>query len=137
MGDIRTYKAGEVIVYKGTPAKEAFLILKGHVQVFIEKGGRTVKLADLEIGSIFGESALFEEGEDYGASIKATEDTEVAVLQPETFKEKVDACDPFIKTIIHTLIDRQRDTNETLLSRETQEYMELDLVDITDNYDQD
>ena len=125
----KTYKAGDIIVQKGPPASAAFLILKGAVQVYLEKGERIVSLATLEIGSIFGESALFEDGLDYGAYVKATETTELIVITPENFKEKLDHCDPMIQSIVRSLIERQRQTNATLLARETQEYMDLDLVD--------
>lgn len=129
----KTFNRGDIIINKGDPAFNAYLILKGEVQVYLEKGERIVSLANLKIGSIFGESALFQDGKDYGAHVKAMEDdTEVAIITPEDFKEKLDNCDPMIQTIIRTIIERQRETNETLLARETQEYMELDLVDATD-----
>ena len=134
MNKTQTFKAGDIIVEKGTPATQAYLVLKGHAQAYMKKNGRVVTLADLEIGSIFGESALFEKNDEYGAYVKAAEDTEVAILNPEDFKEKVEACDPLIQRIIHTLIERQRGTNEALLERETQEYMELEMVDITEDH---
>lgn len=132
----KTFQEGEIIIHKGDPALNAFLVLKGRVTVYLEKGARVVTLADLKIGSIFGESALFQDGKDYGAYVKAVEETEVAVITPEDFKEKLQGCDPMIQTIIRTIIERQRHTNATLLARETQEYMELDLVDAEDNQEQ-
>lgn len=130
MSETKIFQKDEMIIRKGDPATLAYLILKGQVQVFLEKDQRIVTLAELEIGSIFGESALFDEGEDYGAHVKALEETEVAIISPENFKEKVEICDPMIQNIIHILIERQRKTNDALLHREAQEFIELDLVEV-------
>ncbi len=129
MSETSFFKKNDVILRNGNPADCAYLILKGKVHVYLERNERIVTLAELEIGSLFGESALFEEGSEYGAHVKAVEDTEVAIISPEDFKEKIQGCDPMIQSIVRTLIERQRKTNEVLLHREAQEFIELDLVD--------
>lgn len=128
MSETRIYKADEIIVEKGDDAVCAFLVLKGKVQVYLEKDGRIVTLATLNVGDIFGESALFQKDIDYGANVKSLGETEIAIITPESFEEKIEACDPMIHNIIKTLIARQRETNEILMDREAQEFIELDLI---------
>ncbi len=127
MSTTKTFQKDEQIIQKGQPASVAYMVLSGAVRVYLENEGKTVTLAQLEIGSIFGESALFG-GEEYGAHISATEETELLPITPESFQEKLDGCDPMIKQIISMLIERQRNTNSTLLKRETQELMDLVLI---------
>lgn len=127
MSDIKTFTAGDNIITKGAPATTAYMIMKGTVEVYLEENNKIVSLAKLAVGSIIGESALFG-AEEYGANIKAIGDAELLVITPETFKEKLENCDPMIREIITTLIERQRKTNETLLKRETQEFMDIALI---------
>ena len=128
MSNTVKFKAGETIITEGARADKAYMVLSGCVRVFLEKEEKIVDLAELPIGSVFGESALFGDNE-YGANIAAKDDTELLVITPEKFQEKLDDCDPMIQEIIRMLIERQRQTNEALLNRETQEFMDIDFVD--------
>lgn len=121
------FKAGERIITKGDAADNAYMIKSGKVHVFLEKEGKIVTLADLVTGAIFGESALFG-AESYGAHVKAEEDTDLIVITPESFQDKIDASDPMLKSIVEMLIARLRKTNEDLLKRETREFVEIDLI---------
>ncbi len=121
------YQPKERIITKGQKADTAFLITKGLVNVYLEKHGRIVTLAELGPGSIFGESTLFG-GTAYGANVTAIEETELTVITADSFEKKLAASDPMLKAIITMLIDRQRKTNEKLLKAETQEFMEIAFV---------
>lgn len=128
MSNTKTFEDGELIITQGDQAHQAYMILSGAVDVYLEKDAKTVSLATLEIGAIFGESALFG-GDAYGANIKSNGKTELLVITPADFDEKRNGCDPMIKEIIRMLIERQRKTNETLLKRETQELMDLAFIE--------
>ena len=128
MSETKTFEDGDVIITQGDPAEYAYMILSGAVSVYLEKDEKIVDLAKLEIGAIFGESALFG-GDVYGANIKAIGKTELLIITQADFDEKRDCCDPMIKEIIRMLIERQRKTNETLLKRETQEFMDLAFIE--------
>lgn len=118
----------ERIISKGQKASDAYLITRGLVQVYLEKNGRIINLAELGPGSIFGESALFGEGNAYGANVKALEETELTVITRESYQKEVDASGPMIRAIIHMLIERQRKTNEALVKSETREWMDVAFV---------
>jgi glutaminase len=57
----RTYRAGEVVIEIGAPARELFLLARGSVSVFLplENGGRK-RLATLTAGMAFGEMAVLD-----------------------------------------------------------------------------
>ncbi|MCB1532158.1 MAG: cyclic nucleotide-binding domain-containing protein [Alphaproteobacteria bacterium] len=128
MSATKTFKDGEMIITQGDEATHAYMILSGAVHVYLEKDSKTVTLANLEIGAIFGESALFG-GDAYGANIAAKGDIELLVITTADFESKKQACDPMIQEIIRMLIERQRKTNDILLKRETQEFMDLVFVE--------
>lgn len=124
---IKTFKPGMRIITHGDEAQFAYLILKGSVEAFLERDGRIVKLGELGIGDVFGETALFG-GETYGANVDTTTETEVALISPQSFAGKIDAADPMLKAIVKMLIERLRKTNEALLNSETREFMDIALV---------
>ena len=115
------------IITKGDDATQAYVILKGKVHVFLEKGGKTVTLAHLQEGAIFGETALFDR-KHYGAHVEAEEETRLGIITPEAFQEKMKSCDPMLRAIILMLIERQRKTNQALLDSETRELIEIALI---------
>lgn len=119
------FAAEHRIITKGQPANAAYLVVRGLVQVYLEKHGRIVTLAELGPGAIFGEGALFG-SESYGANVKALQETELTLITPESFQKTFMACDPMIKAVIQAFQERQRRTNEALLKSETREHMEID-----------
>lgn len=130
MSNTKTFEDGDLIITQGDEATQAYMILSGAVSVYLEKDEKTVTLAELKIGAIFGESALFGGGTGtYGANIKSKGKTQLLVITPADFNENCEACPPMIKEIIRMLIERQRKTNETLLKRETQEFMDLAFIE--------
>ena len=126
--DMIDVKAGEDIIKAGEKADKAYMIVEGAAHVYLEQNGRTVELSQLKKGAIFGESALFGIDSEYGANVAATENSTLLVITPENFKSRMKGCDPMIKELVRMLIERQRQTNETLLKRETQGYIDIDLV---------
>jgi CRP-like cAMP-binding protein len=123
----KSFKAGARIITHSDDASAAYLILKGKVSVRLERDGRMIKLGELGVGSIFGETALFGGGT-YGAHVDASTDVEVAVITPESFKGKVESSDPMVRSIVLMLIERLRKTNEALLKSETREFMDIALI---------
>ena len=105
----------------------AYIVKSGKVHVFLERNGKTVTLGELGPGALFGETALFG-GAEYGASVAAMEPTELEIVTPASFREKVDGSDPMLKSIIEMLLDRQRKTNEALLKSETREFMDIAFI---------
>lgn len=121
------FNPGERIITKGDDGVEAYIILEGRVRVFIDQDGKEVTLAELGEDEIFGESSLFTDGQ-YGAHVEASEECILRTITKQTFKEKLEACDPVMKTMFKLLIERQRKTNQALLDSETREFMDIVLI---------
>lgn len=55
----RLYRDGECILYEGDPSESLFVVQEGRAEITYDEPGGTVRLAVLEPGDLFGESALF------------------------------------------------------------------------------
>ncbi|NQZ13551.1 MAG: Crp/Fnr family transcriptional regulator [Alphaproteobacteria bacterium] len=107
------FPEGRTIIEEGDDAREAFMIERGKVRVYINKNGKEVDLAELGEDQIFGETALFT-GSEYGASVQAIEETTVVKITPEILDIKIRLCDPMIRALIRMMMERQRQTNEQI-----------------------
>jgi CRP-like cAMP-binding protein len=123
----KTFQKGQRIVTKGEPADTAYMIDRGRVRVFLNKGEKTVDLAALGEDEIFGETALFQEGA-YGAHVEALEDTDVTLITPGILNAKMQKCDPMIRAILQMLIERLRKTNKALVESETREFIDIAFI---------
>jgi CRP-like cAMP-binding protein len=73
----RTLRPDEVLVRRGDPADEVFVVLRGSVEVF---GFDDQPLAVLDSGSVVGEAAVLERGS-RTATIRSVDVTEIASLE--------------------------------------------------------
>jgi len=82
----RTVTSNETICKVGDPGDEMFIIISGRVKICIynDEGQNEQVVANLSSGDYFGEMALLT-GEPRSASVIATEDTEMFVLQKNDF----------------------------------------------------
>src|SRR4051812_7675114 len=71
----RTYEAGQVIFREGDDGDTCFVVRSGAVKITREHGGRTIALAELRAGDMFGELSMFG-GEVRLASAQALEQTQ-------------------------------------------------------------
>jgi CRP-like cAMP-binding protein len=75
----RSYEAGQVIFREGDEGDTTFVIRSGAVKITREHGGRTIALAELRGGDMFGELAMFG-SELRSATAQALEDTTAIAL---------------------------------------------------------
>lgn len=81
--ELEQFETGEVIISQGEPAKYAYFIVAGRVQVISSFEDREVVLAELATGDIFGEIGVIE-NRNRTASIRTLESTVVARLTRES-----------------------------------------------------
>src|SRR3954462_13556163 len=55
----RTYESGQVIFREGDDGDTCFVVRSGAVKITRELGGRTIGLADVRAGVMFGELSMF------------------------------------------------------------------------------
>lgn len=105
------YEKDKPIFREGQDSNDAFVIESGKIGVFKDVDGRQVKLAVLEKGAMFGEMAAVT-GEKRTATMIALEQSVVVRISRAMVQQKIAACDPFIKALIHILINNLSRVNE-------------------------
>jgi CRP/FNR family transcriptional regulator len=110
----RTFQGGEVIFHEGDQSDTCYVVRSGHVRAVREHtDGRTLTLATLGPGDIFGELAIFDQ-ERRSATIEALDDLEVvAILGADMRRMLRDHPDISVK-LLAALSRRLRETNERL-----------------------
>jgi CRP-like cAMP-binding protein len=81
--EFKTIPLGKIVVKKGTPGTNFFIILHGHVERKADDGS---KLADIKAGEMFGEMSLLST-EPFTHSIYSVKTTHMAILSIKNFKE--------------------------------------------------
>jgi CRP-like cAMP-binding protein len=110
------YRQGEVIIREGDPGYEMFFIESGLVQVVRGTGSRTLLLAELGGGDVFGEMALLT-GLPRSATVTALSDVDVWAMPQTDFDELVAAYPNLALALSRLLSERLRSTDERFLSQ--------------------
>ncbi len=110
----RSFHSGEAVFYEGDESDTCYVVRSGHVRVVREHtDGRSLTLATLGPGEIFGELAIFDQ-ERRSATVQALEDIEVvAILGGDMRRMLRDHPDIAVK-LLAALSRRLRETNERL-----------------------
>lgn len=117
---IRTFQPGEVLFNENDPATSLFIIQKGQVRLYRPKGRGYVDLAILRSGEVIGEMAYFDEkSRRRSCSAAAIVSTDVIEISFVAFAKTMEGLNPWFKTIINTLADRLRKTNERVKELES------------------
>ena len=107
---------GETIISEGHSATSLFVIRQGRVEV-LKRGveGRDVKIAELKAGDFFGEMSLLDpQSSIHSATIRAAEDTTVAITERSDFDRYLGTMSPGMKNLLVHLVKKLRDTTDIL-----------------------
>jgi len=102
-----------MIFREGDTTQEAYRILKGRVEISIAGDGKSVILAQLGEGDIFGEMAMVDE-RPRSASAQALDVTECEVLTAENFNEAVLQRPEILIPYLASFFERLRTANDRL-----------------------
>src|SRR4051795_7898486 len=107
----RTYEAGEAVFREGDTGDTCYIVREGSVRVMRRHSdGRSITLAELRPGAIFGELAMFG-GETRSASVEALENTRaLAILAGDMRRIMLQHPEIAVK-MLGGLADRLRDAN--------------------------
>ena len=104
----RRFARGQPILTQEEPGATAFFILTGAADVLLESDdGRQFIIARLGAGDHFGEMALLD-GEPRSATVIATAETELLVIQRDEFLQELEAHPPLMRKMLVALSRRLR-----------------------------
>ncbi len=114
------FNPGDELFKQNDPADCLYIIQKGQIRLFIPKGRGFVDLAILRVGEVIGEMAYFDEkASRRSCSAAAIVTTEVIRISFSAFDKTMKGLNPWFKTIINTLADRLRKTNDKVRELES------------------
>src|SRR5579871_6102218 len=106
-----TYEKDQIVFPEGENSTDAFVVESGRIGVFKSTDGKSVRLGVLEKGAIFGEMAAVT-GATRSATAVALETSVVVRISRTIVQNKLSGCDPFVKALIHILINNLGRINE-------------------------
>jgi CRP-like cAMP-binding protein len=107
----RSYERGEVIFQEGTQGEVMYIIREGRVLVKREHtGGRTIALAEMGPGDLFGELAVFDK-EERSATVECIEPTKVVAMTSGDVSRVLTRNPEMALKVIVSLSRRLRDAN--------------------------
>jgi CRP/FNR family cyclic AMP-dependent transcriptional regulator len=104
------YKDGDFIFREGEAGDTAFVLLDGQVQISRSDDGKTIPIGIVNVGGIFGEMALIDDGDRMASAQAVGATTEALVVSRRVFEEKLERADPFLRALISILTKRVRPT---------------------------
>lgn len=117
---IKVLNPGEVLFSEGDFATSMFIIQKGQMRLFRSKGKGFIELAVLRSGEVLGEMSYFDpESKIRSASVAAISKVEVIEISFLALEKTMTALNPWFKTLINTLAERLRKSNERVRSLES------------------
>ena len=114
MDDIeRRYAAGDIIFHEGQRARDAYLIVRGQVELLKNRPGGRVRLALLSAGQIFGEMGVINRAS-RSATARAMGDVVLEVVDREGFLDRLRDHPETALKLIGSLSNRLRATNDMI-----------------------
>jgi CRP/FNR family transcriptional regulator, cyclic AMP receptor protein len=115
----RSYDAGQVVFREGDQGDTCFVVKSGAVKITREHGGRTIALAELRAGDMFGELSMFG-GEVRSATAQALEDTAAVALLAGDVRRLLAGNPTMALKMLEAMANRVRATNQRLANQSFQ-----------------
>jgi len=117
-GEVKEFSPGEVLIKEGDEPTFVLLVLTGRLQVFVQRQGRDLVLADAGPGTILGELAVLC-GIPRSASVRASEKSAALQWSAAAFRSLL-LCDVFLserifRESLRTLIEKERSLIDSLI----------------------
>jgi len=104
---LKKYPKGKIVIKKGDPAKNLYIILSGAVDVLDGKGARLSTLAN---GDVFGEMSLIS-GDTVGATIKVAKAAAIALIAEQDIKQLLNKYASLQTFLARNLVKRLTESN--------------------------
>jgi signal transduction histidine kinase len=106
-GSLRRLSAGEVLSHKGVPVAGLYVVLAGHVTLYVNRGAGPEKMIDWRAGDVSGMLPYSRLVSPPGDAI-AQEPTEILALDRECLRALTHECFEVTSMLVRTMIDRAR-----------------------------
>jgi CRP/FNR family cyclic AMP-dependent transcriptional regulator len=117
---IKILKPGEILFNENDVANSMYIIQRGQIRLFRPKGKGFVEIAVLRTGEMLGEMAYFDpEAKRRSVSAAAITGVEIIEISFTALEKTMASLNPWFKTLINTLADRLRKTNEKVKALES------------------
>jgi CRP-like cAMP-binding protein len=104
---LKKYPEGKIVIKKGEPAKNLYIIISGAVDVLDEQGACLSTLAN---GDVFGEMSLIS-GDAVGATIKVAKAAAIVLIEEQDFKELLNKYASLQTFLARNLVKRLTESN--------------------------
>jgi CRP/FNR family transcriptional regulator len=115
----RSYEAGQVVFRENDEGDTCFVVRSGAVKITREHGGRTIALAELRAGDMFGELSMFG-GEVRSATAQALEPTHAVALLAGDVRRLLASNPEIALKMLEAMANRVRATNQRLANQSFQ-----------------
>lgn len=112
------YKKGELIIQQGTTGDCMYVVQTGQLEIIQENEGKSIRLAVLSKGDIFGEMALFQK-RTRSATVRALNDSQVITVDKKIFLRRVHEDPSLAYSILQKMSQRIRELDNELTQIKT------------------
>jgi signal transduction histidine kinase len=106
-GSLRHLDEGEVLTKKGVPVAGLYIILSGHVAIFLDRGAGRHKAIEWRAGDVAG-LLPFSRLVTPPADSVAQESTEILAISRDDLAVMIRDCQEITSTLVHAMLDRSR-----------------------------
>jgi len=106
-GSLRHLEEDEVLTAKGAPVMGLFVVLTGHIAIFVDRGAGRHKVLESRGGDVTGMLPYSRLVSPPGDSV-AQEPTEVLVVPREDLPALIRECHEITSILVHSMIDRSK-----------------------------
>ena len=106
-GALRDLAEGDVLTRKGVPVEGLFVVLSGHVAIYLDRGSGRNKLMEWRDGDVAGILPYSRLVTPPADSI-AQEPTEILAIPRDRFATMTRECPEATTILVHTMLDRSR-----------------------------
>ena len=106
-GTLRTLAPGDILSAKGAPVEGMFIVLSGHVAIYVDRGAGLNKVTEWRAGDVTGVLPYSRLSGPPGDSV-AQETTILLGIPRERLREMTGACHEVTSILVHTMLDRAR-----------------------------
>jgi CRP-like cAMP-binding protein len=114
--EVVTFPKGKVLFKQGEKSDAAYIVQSGAVGMYREAQGRKIPLATVRKGELFGEMAAVDNSPRLATAFTLDESS-LMVVPIGVMHDKLRKADPFIRAMIHMLMNNLRGVHESYMPR--------------------